>query len=64
MRASGQHEMRNWICLAGAMEGRRAEILAYAETYIFNSCKCIALFPASAGVDGAAQPPARELASA
>jgi hypothetical protein len=45
MRASGQHEMRNWICLAGAMEGRTPEILAYAETYIFNSSKCIAVFP-------------------
>jgi hypothetical protein len=44
LRASGQHEMRNWICLAGAMEGRRAEVLAYAETYIFNSSKCVALF--------------------
>jgi hypothetical protein len=38
-------EMRNWICLAGAMEGREAQILAYAETHIFNSCKCVALFP-------------------
>ncbi len=45
LRTSGQHEMRNWICLAGAMEGRQAEILAYSETYIFNSCKCVALFP-------------------
>jgi hypothetical protein len=27
------------------MEGREAQILAYAETYIFNSCKCVALFP-------------------
>jgi hypothetical protein len=46
VRAIGQHEMRNWICLAGAMEGRKPEILTYAETYIFNSCKCVALFPA------------------
>ena len=30
------------------MEGRRAEVLAYAETYIFNSCKCVALFPVEA----------------
>ena len=49
LRASGQHEMLNWICLAGAMEGRKAEILAYAETYIFNSSKCVALFPAGKG---------------
>jgi hypothetical protein len=53
MRASGQHEMLNWICLAGAMEGRRAEILAYAETYIFNSCKCVAMFPVEAVVGAA-----------
>jgi len=45
LRASGQHEMRNWICLAGAMEGRKAKVLTYAESYIFNSCKCVALFP-------------------
>jgi hypothetical protein len=44
LRRSGQHEMLNWICLVGAMEGRQAEILAWAETYIFNSCKCVALF--------------------
>lgn len=44
IRASGQHELRNWICLAGAMAGRRAEILTYAETYIFNSSKCVAIF--------------------
>jgi hypothetical protein len=51
LRASGQHEMRNWICLAGAMEGREAQILAYAETYIFNSCKCVALFPPESARD-------------
>ena len=50
MRASGQHEMRNWICLAGAMEGRKPEILAFAQTYIFNSSKCIAVFPPPSGV--------------
>ena len=44
LRRSGQHEMLNWICLAGAMEGRRVEVLAWAETYVFNSCKCVALF--------------------
>jgi hypothetical protein len=36
--------MRNWISLAGAMEGRSATVLAYAETYIFNSPKCVAVF--------------------
>ena len=41
---SGQHEILNWVCLAGAMEGRKAEILSYAEAYIANSSKCVALF--------------------
>jgi hypothetical protein len=44
IRRSGQHEMRNWICLAGAMEGRSAEVLAYSESYVFNSSKCVAVF--------------------
>ena len=44
---AGQHEMLNWICLAGAMEGREAQIIAYAEGYIFNSSKCVALFTPS-----------------
>jgi hypothetical protein len=44
MQISGQHEMRNWICLAGAMEGKDVEVLGYAETYVFNSSKCVALF--------------------
>lgn len=41
---AGEHEFRNWICLAGAMWDRKAEILEYIETYIFNSNKCFALF--------------------
>jgi hypothetical protein len=44
MQVSGQHEMRNWACLAGAMEGSDVEVLGYAETYVFNSSKCVALF--------------------
>jgi hypothetical protein len=44
MRRSGQHEMRNWICLAGSMEGRTPEVLTYSESYVFNSSKCVALF--------------------
>ena len=27
MQASGQHEMLNWVCLVGAMEGRRVEVV-------------------------------------
>ncbi|MBV9120316.1 MAG: extradiol ring-cleavage dioxygenase, partial [Chloroflexi bacterium] len=42
---AGEHEMLNWICLAGAMEGRPVEPLAYSETYLFNSNKAVVLFP-------------------
>ncbi|HZR99032.1 MAG TPA: extradiol ring-cleavage dioxygenase, partial [Chloroflexota bacterium] len=42
---AGQHEILNWICLAGAMEGRKADVRAYAETYLFNSSKAVVLFP-------------------
>jgi hypothetical protein len=46
IEGAGQHEFLNWICLAGAMHelGRRAEILDYVESYIFNSDKCFAVF--------------------
>ena len=40
----GGSEFKNWICLAGAMEDRTPEILGYAETWIFNSAKCFAVF--------------------
>ena len=45
---AGQHEFLNWICLAGAMHelGRKAEIVDYVESYIFNSDKCFAIFRA------------------
>jgi hypothetical protein len=29
---SGQHEILNWVCLAGAMEGRKADNLAFADS--------------------------------
>jgi hypothetical protein len=41
---AGQHEFLNWVCLAGAMAERRADVLAYAETYVMNSDKTAALF--------------------
>lgn len=43
---AGQHEFLNWVCLAGAMHalGRRAEIVDYVESWIFNSDKCFAIF--------------------
>ena len=45
MRSSGQHEMLNWLCLAGAMEGRKASLELFVESYIFNSDKAMVLFP-------------------
>ncbi len=41
---AGDQEFRNWICLSGAMDGYKAEIVDYLETYIFNSNKCFAVF--------------------
>jgi hypothetical protein len=43
IRAAGQHEMLNWICMAGAMADAKAEVLAFGETYVFNSTKVVAL---------------------
>jgi hypothetical protein len=46
MEASGQHEMLNWMCLAGAMHelGRLPTEATLIETHIFNSNKCFAFF--------------------
>jgi hypothetical protein len=43
---SGQQEMLNWMCLAGAMAelGRRPTESAFVETYLFNSSKVFARF--------------------
>lgn len=43
---SGQQEMLNWMCLAGAMAelGRKPTETAWVETHIFNSNKCFAHF--------------------
>jgi hypothetical protein len=49
---AGQHEFRNWICLAGATGDRRAEVLSYVPTYIFNSNKCFAIFRPDAAARG------------
>jgi hypothetical protein len=46
MEASGQHEVLNWVCLAGAMAelNYKADILDWVETWTFNSPKCMAVF--------------------
>ncbi len=43
---SGQQEMLNWMCLAGAMAelGHRPDEMEFVQTYIFNSSKCFASF--------------------
>jgi hypothetical protein len=46
LEESGQQEMLNWMCLAGAMAelGRRPQEAEFVQTYIFNSSKCFAFF--------------------
>jgi hypothetical protein len=46
MEASGQHEVLNWVCLAGAMAelGAKMQLVDWAETWIFNAPKCQAIF--------------------
>jgi len=41
---AGDHEFKNWICLAGVVEDRHPEIIDYLDTWIFNSQKCFAIF--------------------
>ena len=49
VEAAGHHEMLNWHVLAGAMSvlGRKPDIIDYVETFIFQSDKCFAAFPAN-----------------
>ena len=44
---SGQQEMLNWMCLAGAMAelDRRPSETTFIESWIFNSNKVFATFP-------------------
>ncbi len=46
LEASGQHEVLNWVCLAGAMAelGSKMELVDWIETWIFNAPKCQAIF--------------------
>lgn len=47
VEASGQHEMLNWYCLAGAMAelGRKPEYAVLLESSVANSNKVMAIFP-------------------
>ncbi|HLG68873.1 MAG TPA: extradiol ring-cleavage dioxygenase [Chloroflexota bacterium] len=44
---AGQHEILNWIPLLGAMYelGQEPTMCEFLESWVMNSCKCIALFP-------------------
>jgi hypothetical protein len=46
---AGQHEVLNWVCLAGAMTelGQRSSAVEFVESRLFNSSKCFALFEAA-----------------
>ena len=46
MEASGQHEVLNWVCLAGAMAelGAKMHLVDWVETWLFNAPKCLAVF--------------------
>ena len=46
LQDAGQHELLNWITLAGAMTelGKKAEVIDYTESYVLNSNKCFAVF--------------------
>jgi hypothetical protein len=51
IEASGQEEMLNWFCLAGAMHalGRTPGYLSMVETALFNSNKVFAIYPGDNG---------------
>ena len=48
MEESGQQELLNWFCLAGAMAelGRKPDSAVFVETDIMNSNKVLATFRA------------------
>jgi hypothetical protein len=46
MEEAGQHEVLNWVCLAGAMAelGYKMQVVDWVETWLFNAPKCLAVF--------------------
>ena len=44
---AGQNELLNWIPLAGAMHeaNQKPNYCEFLESYLMNSCKCVAIFP-------------------
>jgi hypothetical protein len=49
VEAAGENELLNWIPLAGAMYelGQKPTMCEFMESYLMNSCKCVAVFPPS-----------------
>jgi hypothetical protein len=47
IEASGQNELLNWLPLAGAMHEseQKPTYCEFLESYLMNSCKCVAIFP-------------------
>jgi hypothetical protein len=41
---AGGHEWKNWIALAGAMEGQTPTVVEYVDSWVFNSDKCFCYF--------------------
>ncbi len=48
---AGENELLNWIPLAGAMYelGQKPSYCDFVESYLMNSCKCVAICPPRAG---------------
>ncbi len=47
LEANGEQELLNWIPLAGAMHelGQKPSYIEFVESWLMNSCKCVAVFP-------------------
>jgi len=52
---AGENELLNWIPLAGAMHelGQQPSYCDFIESYLMNSCKCVAIFPPAEAKVGA-----------
>jgi hypothetical protein len=57
LEGSGQHEMLNWMPLVGAMYelGQKPSMCEFLESYLMNSCKCLAIFPPGGSPPGRAR---------
>jgi hypothetical protein len=55
IEAAGEHELLNWIPLAGVMDeiGQHPTYGDCIASYLMNSCKCVAIFPPNEAMIGA-----------